>query len=198
MAKNVPPGPGIDSSGQSVVDPTKNVKAILKSAVQRQDDLRRVEFKGIRSEVHLEISSLHSELRDFKSFIRKINDAETKRIDAIRAVDQANVVVANSAAENRATTLAKQVTDTAIAATVSLKAETDPIRKSIDELRQSQWTIAGGTRQEAETKTDSQTKNANWGLWVGVGTAVLFGLGTLFLSFVSLVVAIFFTTKGLQ
>lgn len=177
-------------------DPSKNVKERLQDAVKRQDDLRRVEFRGIRNEVSLEVKSVQHEIKDFKSFIKKINKAETKRINAIRAVDVGSVAVANAAAENRATTLAKQVTDTATAANVSLKAETDPIRKSIDDLRQSQWTIAGSTAEGREKTDTSRAKSAGWGLWVGIAAAVFFGLGGAIFNMLMFGLALYLGLRG--
>lgn len=177
-------------------DPSTNVKEILKQAVKRQDDLRRVEHNSLRTDVNLEVKGIHHEIKDFKLFIEKINKAETKRINAIRAVDVGNVALTNTAAENRATTLAKQVADTALAQVISLKAETDPIRKSIDDLRQSQWTIAGGTAQGREESGESRAKSANWGLWVGVAVAVLFGMGGLFVNMVMFGLALYLGLRG--
>ena len=162
-----------------ITDPTENVRQIVKQATRRQDDLRRVEFRSVRKEVRLEVKSIHHEIKDFKQYLKKINDAEAKRIDAIRAVDVGNVAVANTAAENRASTLAGQVSDAKDAQLVALKAETDPIRKSIDDLRQSQWTIAGGREQTVETKHETQAKSSNTGLWIGIGAAIVFGLSTM-------------------
>lgn len=179
-----------------IYDPSINVKEILKQAVKRQDDLRRVAHIGLKREVSLEVKGIHHEIKDFKSFIEKINAAETKRVNAIRRVDQGNVAIANTAAENRATTLAKQVADTAVAANTSLKSETDPIRKSIDDLRQSQWTIAGGTAQGREESGESRAKSANWGVWVGVAAAILIGLGGLLFNTLMFALALYLGLRG--
>lgn len=179
-------------------DPSENVKERLQDAVKRQDDLRLVEFRGLRKEADLQISAIHHQIRDFKSFIKKINRAETKRINAIRAVDVGNVALANTAAETRATTLAKQVADTAIAANISLKSETDPIRQSIDDLRKSQWTIAGGTAEGREKIDTSRAKSANWGLWVGISAAVVFGVGGAFSSLLMFGLALYLGLRGIK
>ena len=174
-----------------LIDPTRNVRHTIKASEKRQDDLRGMAHKALRNEVKLEVRSLHGEIKDFKHFIKKTNKSETGRIDAIRAVDQGNVALANSAAELRASTLATQVTDTAVAANLALKAETDPIRKSVDDLRQSQWTIAGGTRQEKEQTSEGHTKTANIGLWIGIAAAILFGLGGLFFNMIMFALALY-------
>ena len=169
VAKNVPPGPGVDSTGQTVVDPTKNVLDLVRAESRRQDDLRSLEFKAIRNEIKISLNALRRELRDFKDYLEKIGIAESKRIDAIRAVDIGNVATARVEAETRASTLAGQVSTVKDAQMAALKTETDPLRKDIGDLRQSQWTLAGGREQIVETRD----KNNNWAIWVGVGVAIL-------------------------
>ena len=166
------------------VDPTTNVRNYVKQAVSRQDDLRDNDHAALRREVKHNVKSVRRELKDFKQHLKKLSKAETNRIDAIRQVDVGNVAVANTAAENRASTLAGQVNAAKDAQGVALKAETDPIRKDISDLRQSQWTIAGGTTQEKEAVGETRAKSANWGVWVGIAAAVIFGLGSMFVSMV--------------
>ena len=173
------------------LDPTTNVRNEIKAAVKRLDDLRGIADKSHRNEVNLEIRSIRREIKHFKQFIKNSNDSESKRTNAIRRVDQANRVIENAAAETRASTLASQVTDTAVAANTALKAETDPIRKSIDDLRQSQWTIAGGTTQEKEQSGDSRARSSNLGLWITIIIAVLFGLGTLVFNLIIIAITLY-------
>jgi hypothetical protein len=182
MARNpqTPPGPGVDATGQAVIDPTKNVLDLVAARDQRQDDLRKAESRHVR-----EIIKLRAE------HAKELRYLETERVDRIRAVDVAAVATQAAAAENRATTLAGQVASAATAQTIALKAETDPIRKDITELRQSQWEIAGGKQQTVEKRASG----ANWGLWVGVGAAVLFGLSTAFIGVVGLAVALYVALK---
>lgn len=174
-----------------ILDPTINVRNEIKAAVKRLDDLRKVSDQAHRNEVEGEIRSIRREIKHFKQFIKNSNKSEAKRTNAIRRVDQANRVIENAAAETRASTLASQVTDTAVAANTALKAETDPIRKSIDDLRQSQWTIAGGTSQEKEHTVDTRAGRANWGLWVGIGAAMLFGITTMLFNIVIIGVTLY-------
>jgi len=187
----IPSGPATDSHGHIARDPTENVKNIIKSEVRRLDDLRASELKAIREQSHSEIKGIAREIKDFKVYIKAIAKAETKRINAIRAVDVAAVAVANTAAENRATTLAGQVNAAKDAQVVSMKAETDPIRKDIGDLRQSQWTIAGGREQVVETRATS----SNWAIWAGVGAAVLAIVISGFFQTVVLGVTIYFATR---
>jgi hypothetical protein len=160
-------------------DPTLNVKNDIKEAVRRLDDLRKLEHDAMRDDLKGEVKALRREITDFRDHIEKLRKAERKRLNAIRKVDVAAVAEGRTAAENRANTLAGQVTDTKDAQQVALKAETDPIRKSIDDLRQSQWTIAGGTAQGHEQATDTRARSANWGVWVGIGAAILFSTSTI-------------------
>jgi hypothetical protein len=154
-------------------DPTNAVRRDIKAAVRRLDDLRKQDHQAIRSDVKREIKSLRRRLK-----------SETKRINAIRKVDVEAVAVANTAAENRANTLARQVTDAKDAQQVALKAETDPIRSSIDALRQSQWTIAGGT-------DNRQISHQSWGVWAGIIAAIVFGASTLLLMTITIAVTIY-------
>lgn len=176
---------------KNIIDPTTNVKDHIKQAVSRQDDLRNVDHRALRREIKLEIKNLRREHKVFKQHLHDLSIAETNRIDAIRQVDVGNVAVANTAAENRASTLAGQVNAAKDAQGVALKAETDPIRKDISDLRQSQWTIAGGTTQEGETRA----KSANWGVWVGIAAAILFGLGTIFFNTIMIAITLYLGFK---
>jgi len=194
--KNTPPGPAVDASGQSVIDPTKNVEALVKAEGRRQDGLRHADSKFLHAQVHALSSDIATERkhnRALHKMEKRLARAESKRINAIRAVDVGAVAVANAAAEARAATLAGQVSAAKDAQVVSMKAETDPIRKDIGDLRQSQWTIAGGTDQTRENKGDSRAKSSNWAIWVGVGVAVL-GVGAAILG---TIVSGFLVTAGI-
>ncbi|HEY9413122.1 MAG TPA: hypothetical protein VIQ30_00050, partial [Pseudonocardia sp.] len=75
----------MDSKGQPVLDPTKNVLDLVEAAIKRQDDLREMESQHQR-----EIGDLRHQ------YEKELRKAETARIDAIRAVD---VGAVNRAAE---------------------------------------------------------------------------------------------------
>jgi hypothetical protein len=184
-----PPGPSTDSEGRTAIDPTKNVLDLVDRIIQRQDDLRESDHTHIRETVRMQ-ALFDQKLREVEaSYEDKLRLAESKRIDAIRAVDVGAVATANAAAEARAGTLAAQVQSAATAQVVSLKAETDPIRKDIGDLRQSQWTLAGGREQVVETRE----KSSNWGLWAGIAVAVFVGFNGLLLTAVGVVVTIMLT-----
>ena len=147
-------GPATDRNNEPVIDPTANVLDLVDAAVTRLDDLRQVETRRI------------DDLRD--SFLKRIEEiaavrshyenelrmSESKRIDAVRAVDVAAVAAAASAAETRATALAQQVSASAEAmrnqvaaaaqaASTALTAALEPIQKDVADLRRVQYEQQG-------------------------------------------------------
>lgn len=145
-------GVGVDSAGGPVVDPTQNVLDLVNAAIERQDDLRDLESRHVR-----EMIQLRGEFED------RLRDAETKRIDAIRAVDVGAVNRAAEVAALQATTLAGQVAQSAetlrtqvaaaaTAATVALAAALEPIQKDIADLRRAQYEAQGVRSNVGETR----------------------------------------------
>jgi hypothetical protein len=184
--RNTPPGPGVDASGQAVIDPTKNVLDLVRAETKRQDDLREADSRHTR-----EIIALHAQ---HEADLRK---AEAKRLNAIRSVDVQAVASAASVQLSQAEAIAKQVSDTAEAArqamaaaatanATSLRAEIAPLQKDIADLRQSQYEGVGAKTQV----TEGQARSGTVGLWVGVGVAALFGLLSLLFSAAGLVVVL--------
>jgi len=190
------PGPATDVQGRIVIDPTLNVIALHEAGMQRQDDLRKSENRRIRERVHMEARI--AELRAGHN--RELRKAEAQRLDAIRGVDQAAVTADRLATETRAATLATQVAlsaeavrtqvaATAQAAQENLTRALDPMLKDIGELRQVQYTTAGGKAESVETKTESHARISNVGMWIGLAVAVLVGFATTVLSATAIVVA---------
>lgn len=146
---NTPPGPGVDASGQAVIDPTRNVLDLVRMSNQRQDDLRIMEARHIREII--EIRNTHDiELRV----------AEARRIDAIRLVDQASVTRAAEVASEAVMTLAAQVPVTADAVRATLAAALHPIISDVQELRRVQYEQQGQRAATVEgrgMRTDSRT-----------------------------------------
>jgi hypothetical protein len=172
--QNTPPGPGVDASGQAVIDPTKNVLDLVTAETRRQDDLREMDGKHVR-----DVMSMRA------TYDEKLRLAESARIDAIRAVDVGAVAAAAQSAESRATTLATQVATQADAVRVGLAAALEPIQRDIADLRRVQYEAAGG-------KETSKERGASLGVWVGLAIAGVFG----FLSFlVALAGLIFALTR---
>jgi hypothetical protein len=138
---NGEPGPGVDAQGRAVIDPTQNVLDLVDAAIRRQDDLREVEAQHIR-----EILNLRAE------YDRELREAESNRIDAIRAVDVGAVNRAAEVAATQATVLAAQLSATAEAARTGLVAALEPIQKDIQDLRKAQYEIAGAKANVGETR----------------------------------------------
>jgi len=149
-------GPGVDARGTPVVDPTKNVLDKVTDAVARLDDLR-------------EIQTYYTEkIADMRAgHYKELREAETGRLDAIRLVDTGNVERARAEAEQRANTLAGQVTSAADAVRVTLEAAriqtadtlqavVDPIKVDIADLRRVQYQQAGERVAQTEV-TPQQT-----------------------------------------
>jgi len=198
MAKQIasqPPGPPADAEGRTAKDPTFNVRELVDSEVRRMDDLRKSDHEHIRETVRMQ-ADFDNRLSDLREkYEEKLRDAETKRIDAIRAVDVGAVAVANTAAENRATTLAGQVNAAKDAQVVSMKAETDPIRKDIGDLRQSQWTIAGGHAENKENVATGREATHNTGMWMAIGATLLVGVVGSFMSLIGIAVVLYVNKK---
>jgi len=162
------PGQGVDSEGRPVIDPTQNVLDLVQAAIQRQDDLRSM---ADHHAVYV------AELRaDYDSRLRQ---AETARIDAIRAVDVGAVQRAAEVALTQASTLATQVAvsaetlraQVAAAATATatnLATALEPMQRAIDDLRRAQYEQAGQKAQVGESRL-------NYGAILG-GLAVLVSL----------------------
>ncbi len=157
------PGPGVDWYGAPVVDPTKNVLDLVAAAIARQDDLRDLEARHLR------------ELADLRAhYDLRLRDAETARIDAIRAVDVSAVHRASevSAAQAQALatqvaasaeTLRTQVSAAAAAASTALAGALEPIQKDIADLRRAQYEAQGQKTQVVESRevTTASRRNGN-------------------------------------
>jgi len=80
------------------IDPTANVLLLVEAATKRLDDLREVEVRRM------------NDLAECRAACdEKLDEAEAKRLDAIRAVDASAVAAATERATATATVLAKQV-----------------------------------------------------------------------------------------
>jgi hypothetical protein len=168
-----------NSAGGPSIDPTKNVLNLVDAAVHRLDDLREMEARHLAEMVGIR-SHYEGQLRN----------AESARIDAIRAVDVAAVQQAALVQEARAAALAtslagqadtnrNQVATVAAAAQVSLSGALLPLQTSIDELRRNQFMQQGEKTAKSETQVQS-----NWN--IGTVVSIIFaavGIISLLLSF---------------
>lgn len=180
------PGPSTDRHNEPVVDPTANVLNLVEAAIKRQDDLREMESKHVR-----EINDLRA------AFGEKLRNAESARIDAIRAVDVGAVNRAAEVAATQATTLAAQVSTSAealrnqvaaaaSAQTIALAAALEPVQKDIADLRRVQYESVGQKTQVVET----QARGGTIGMWAGVAVAAFAFLSATTIGIAVLVVAL--------
>ena len=183
-------GLGVDWVGNSVMDPTANVIANLEAAVKRLDDLRVADNKRL--------DDLRSMRELYEGLLReaagKLSEAESARIDAIRAVDVGAVNRAAEVAAQQQTVLAAQVATSAealrnqaqAAATVqaaNLAAALEPMKNDIADLRRAQYEAQGQRAQVVETR--------------GVSTAVLgWVVGALSFLGLAVTIAVMFANRG--
>lgn len=151
-------------------DPTYNVSELVNAAVQRLDDLSKMQMECTKEVIGLnkEILNLHV------TYGEKLSVAESKRIDAIRAVDVAAVAIASEKANQQATVLANQLTASAdtlrnlvatTATTVNeqFRAVTSQLMDKIALLERSQY--------EGKGKTSGMEKLWGW-LVAGILAAI--------------------------
>lgn len=106
----------VDAGGNPTIDPTENVISLVEAANLRQDDLRQASDKYNDAQIdHMkEIIRLRAEFDARLHVANEKSDlAESKRIDAIRAVDVGAVAIASEKAAATATVLANQVQQSA-------------------------------------------------------------------------------------
>jgi len=173
-AAGTSPGPGVDRYGVPVYDPSSNVYALVRAAIQRQDDLRSIESGHIREMAGLR-SDFESRLRDADrrqadlraGYEEKLRQQESARIDAIRAVDVGAVTRAAEVSATQAATLATQqqasadalrgqVEQARIATADALAQALAPITKSIEDLRAAQYQQQGEKSSKVETGTSER------------------------------------------
>lgn len=180
---NPGPGPGVDATGQAVVDPTRNVLDKVEDSVKRLDDLRE------QSERHTDtVAKMEAE------HAKELRKLEADRIDAIRAVDVAASQQQQKDAEVRATSLAKQVSDTAeanrvqvaaaaSAAATSLGAALVPIQERLAELTRLQYEQAGAKVAVVETSTTSRGQVAIFIAAAAVAASTVIGIAGVVVTF---------------
>jgi hypothetical protein len=155
------PGMGVDAGGGPVVDPTKNVQALVIAESKRQDDLRLASEKynekvaeyvekvaSIKADCAKEIANIRVE------YAKEFNALESGRLNAIRQVDvlAVNTAVDRAAAATQAlaqTTasnaenIRNAMTTTAAAIATQLANTVSAITDRIGSLEKSSYTGAG-------------------------------------------------------
>lgn len=101
---DTPPDEGVPPK-----DPTINVQNLLRAAIIRVDDLRDAETRRVNQLIDAEQRRIDEKLDLIEKYERLLQQAEAKRIDAIRVVDVNAVSVANERAAAQAQVLANQV-----------------------------------------------------------------------------------------
>lgn len=150
-------GVGVDSRGNSVVDPTENVKALMEASIKslmERGDLQGkiVDEKVLRMERELVNQEKISILRADHN--REVRHMESDRVDKIRSVDVANaaataaqllsaVTTLATTAQATAETLRNQVAATAAAVASQTERVVNPIIERIALLEKSSYTGAG-------------------------------------------------------
>jgi hypothetical protein len=168
-------GPATDRQNNPVVDPTANVLNLVGAAIDRVNDLREAAVERQDNMRELEFDSLRREAHIRATYEEKLRQAETERINAIRAVDVAAVAQAQQQAEVRATALAAQVAASAEAmrsqvaaaaqaAATSLGAALEPVQKDIADLRRNMYEQQGQKSQVVETRAQGSQN----GMWIGI------------------------------
>jgi len=154
-------------------DPTENVKKLVDAAMQRQDDLREMQarYTGQIGEMRETHAQYLAELR--AEYETRLSEAESARIDAIRAVDVGAVQRAAEVQQAQANTLAGQVATTADAFRASLTAALVPIQNSIDDLRRAQYEAQGQKTQVVETRDVRAETRLNVNVVIAAATALL-------------------------
>lgn len=183
-------GPSVDQTGTPVVDPTRNVLDLVSASIARQDDLREAAI--LRCD--MAAAHINAILKERGEHSADLRAAESKRIDAIRAVDVAAVTRAAEVATVQATTLAAQVSASAeamrtqvaaaaSAAAVALATALEPIQRSIDDLRRAQYEAQGVRAQTTESGVGSRA-------WVGIAVAAGVGFFGLVISAAGIAIAV--------
>lgn len=167
------PGPGVDASGNQVIDPTKNVLDLVRAETRRQDDLRE------RDAFHANaMAQLRADYED------KLRITETLRLDAIRAVDRDAVTRAAEVSAAQASTLAATVATSAEALRGQVEAQRittaealanalGPLATRIDSLLAAQANQAGEKTAQGENRTQSNWTTSTTVSVIGVGLSLV-------------------------
>lgn len=190
------PGPGVDASGDPVIDPTRNVLDLVAAAIARQDDLRgasRNLFQALldglgkyidaRFEGHVDwVKAKFEGISHEFSLVE--NRRQEQKIDTKTAVDAA-LSAAEKAVKEQASASEKSIDKSEKAAidqskqnTQTFTAQLTSVEKSLSDLKERIGTLE--TRREAkdESRTDSRS---SVGMYVALAVAAI--------SFLSLIIA---------
>jgi hypothetical protein len=164
-----------DGSQRPVIDPTANVLALVKAAMERQDDLRDAERRRIdelrkqQNEFEHEIRKVRAESATLLSAAesRRIDAlamAESRRLDAVLVEQKSAVALANEKNAATAATLAASVVASAEALRTQVSTTTANLEKRLTEVERKQYEAAGQAAQRVEGRQGIQ-----WSLGFIVG-----------------------------
>jgi hypothetical protein len=166
-----------------LIDPTANVKEMVKMVERRADDLRLADNKRIddlrtmKEECDREKDKLREQLRDAESArIDAVNLAERNRIDANVAQGKADVALASEKASQTAVTLANSV----IASAKALSDNAQLQDKRLTAVERQQYESGGGIVARADSR---QRYEWSIGTIIAAG-GVLVGIGVLISKFI--------------
>jgi hypothetical protein len=109
-------GIGIDAEGYPVIDPTENVRELFEAGATRQDDLRLAERRLQEEKIErleAEFRAVQREVQIRADHQRDLDALESKRLDAVRSVDQLAAKTEADRAAAAVTALATQASTTA-------------------------------------------------------------------------------------
>jgi hypothetical protein len=185
-----------------LIDPTANVLALVKAAMERQDDLRSAESRRLGEILALQDKCSHevAEVRlraqqDLAAAesnrINALTLAESRRIDALLAAAQSAVALASTRAELTASALAERVDTSAKALAASVVASAEALGKQVaaqssvfdarlTRLEQQGYEIGGRTSQRLEARESTQwsigTVIASMGSLIAIASIVIYAL----------------------
>jgi len=188
-------------------DPTLNVQALVEAAVGRIDDMMAAEARRVNEANNAERRRVDEQLALRDDYAKQLREAESKRIDAIRAVDVAAVAVASERAAQSAQVLANQVSasaetlrtlvaSTAVTVAQQLAQVSSQLSDRISQLEKSSYEGIGKGRLAdpmqlellAEVKAMKATQHVTtgaaggqkevWG-WLAAAVGVAVGIGGL-------------------
>lgn len=178
------PGIGVDARGGAVIDPTKNVDALVRAAIDRVDDVAVERMKRIDAELkHLEtIGNLRAEHANV------IRNLDSDRLEKIRQVDvvasqiaydrsQLAIQALATTAATTADTLRNAVTATAATLATQLTSIVAPLTDRVANLEKSSYEGKGRSGvtdpaySELSSKVDRLLAGADRGGGKSEGTA---------------------------
>lgn len=205
LSENDLPGIGVDARGRAIADPTRAVRELNEASVKRLDDLAQErallvdeKIAGVRRALDAtrgDISAMRAEMELRAVHQREMDMQESKRLDAVRQVDQlsvrteadrsaAAITALAAAAATTAETLRSAVNTSATNLATQLDRTVTAIVERIASLEKSSYTGAGRAgvadpqverlSQMVESLARVQAQGAGRSAGIQVSTGMLF------------------------